>query len=189
MGTVKTTCNFALLTNRYPRNIAVNLKSFKAEEFSTFLSRYLLHLVYGRINNKTYQVLQRLVFSISKATGLELTHMEIDEIEYQMNEFLKWFYATFYRGKAANLAVCKYTVHALSHLAQNLRYWGATSYYWQYTEVCKFLFFEANHLRNGYVGSLQEASKARSLVLKISLFSCINMSSFPLQPNFAFSIA
>ena len=110
-----------LAHSRYSRNIAVNLKSFKAEELSTFLVRYLLPLVYGQVNNKTYQALQRLVVSISKATGLELTHVEIDEIEYQMNEFLKWFYDTFYGGKTANLATCKYTVHALSHLAQNLR--------------------------------------------------------------------
>jgi hypothetical protein len=81
------------------------------------------------------KALQRFVFSISKATGLELTHPEIDEIEYQMNEFLKWFYATFYGEKVANLAGCKYTVHALSHLLQNLQDWGAASYYWQYTEV------------------------------------------------------
>jgi hypothetical protein len=98
--------------------------------------RYLLPLVYGRINNKTYQALQRLVFSISKAMGLELTNVEIDEItEYQMNEFLKWFYNTFYGGKPANLATSKYMVHALSYLAQNLRDWGPGSYYWQYTEV------------------------------------------------------
>jgi hypothetical protein len=140
MGTVKTTCNFALLTNRYPRNIAVNLKSFKAEELGTFLVRYLLPLIYGRVNNTTYRALQRLVFSISKATGIELTYPEIDEIEYQMSEFLKWFYSTFHRGKDANLSVCKYTVHALSHLTQNLRDWGATSYYWQYTEVSSISF-------------------------------------------------
>jgi hypothetical protein len=141
MGKVNTIYNFKNLAyNRYPRNIAVHLKGFKAEELGTFLVRYLLPLVYKRVSDKTYQALQRLVFSISKATGLELAHNEIDEIEYQMNEFLRWFYATFYRGNNANLSACKYTVHALSHLAQNLRDWGPASYYWQYTEVLHDFF-------------------------------------------------
>ena len=121
--------------NRYPRNIAVNIKSFKAEELGTFLARCLLPLIYRRVDDKTYRALQRLVFSITKAVGIELSHDEIDEIEYQMDEFLKWFYATFHKGKTANLSACKYTIRALSHLVQNLRDWGPASYYWQYSEV------------------------------------------------------
>jgi hypothetical protein len=83
--------------------------------------------------------------------GIELTYSEIDEIEYQMSEFLKWFYATFHQGKDVNLSVCKYTVHALSHLTENLRDWGAASYYWQYTEVflpSKMIIIEGTIVRD-----------------------------------------
>ena len=124
-----------MLMKRYPRNIEKNIKSFKAEELGSFLTRYLLPLVYGRVNNQTFRALQRLVFAVSKAVGVELDYQDIDEIEYQMNQFLLWFYATFYGKKDQYLSACKYTVHALTHLTKNLRDWGPASYYWQFTEV------------------------------------------------------
>jgi len=74
-----------MLMQRYPRNIEKNIKSFKAEELGSFLTRYLLPLVYGRVSEQTFRALQRLVFAVSKAVGVELDDEEIEEIEYQMN--------------------------------------------------------------------------------------------------------
>ena len=58
---------------RYSRNIEKNIKCFKAEELGSFLTRYLLPLVYGRVSEQTFRALQRLVFTVSKAVGVELT--------------------------------------------------------------------------------------------------------------------
>jgi hypothetical protein len=99
------------------------------------LIRYLLPLTYQRVNDATFRALQRLVFVISKAVGIDITYADITEIESQMKLFLDWFYLTFYGKKIERLSACKYTVHALCHMAQNLWDWGPASYYWQFTEV------------------------------------------------------
>jgi len=160
---------------RYPRNIHKNIKSFKAEELGSFLTRWLLPLVHGRVSEQTFRALQRLVFVISKAVGIEVDDEEIDEMEYQMNQFLRWFYSTFYAKKNQYLSACKYTLHALTHLTQNLRDWGPASYYWQFTEVYHYVNFEAN-LRSAFVGSWLEALKVVSVEVQTCRFSCISIN-------------
>jgi hypothetical protein len=121
---------------RYPRNIAKYIKGFKAEELQNFLLHYLLPLSFKRVSLTTYRALQRLIFVMSLATSLEVTHREINEIEKHLTLFVGWYYDTFYHQDAARLPVCKYTVHCLLHLIQDIRNWGPASYFWQFSEVC-----------------------------------------------------
>lgn len=113
----------------------MHIKGFKAEELGSFLIRYLLALTFQRVDEITYKALQWLVFVISKSIAFEITFDEMDEMEKQLKHFLDWFYNTVYDGHQQRLPMCKYTVHALSHLIENIREWGSASYYWQFTEV------------------------------------------------------
>lgn len=124
-----------LLICRYPRNIAVHIKGFKAEELGTFLIRYLLPLSFQRVSTTTFRALQRLVFVISKAISFEISYEEMVQMDEQLKLFLDWFYTSIYGGNNTRLPACKYTVHALSHLIKNVRDWGSASYFWQFTEV------------------------------------------------------
>ena len=179
--------SFQWLTGRYPRNIEKHLKGFKAEELGTFLIRYLLPLTFQRVSDTTFRALQRLVLVISKATFIEIAYDEIDLIDEQMTMFLDWFYSTFYKGNVEYLRACKYTVHGLHHLAQNIRDWGPASYYWQFTEVmCHCL---PAHRRSVCAVFSRGVSKVECGGLQIYRFSCINISSSLSQQNSVSSIS
>ena len=120
---------------RYPRNIALYMKSFKAEELSNFLLHYLLPLSFRRVNATTYRALQRLVLAMSLATSFELGNDEIAEIEKHLTLFVEWFYDTYYQRNYDRLPACKYTVHSLLHVVQDVWNWGSVSYFWQFPEV------------------------------------------------------
>ena len=45
------------------------------------------------------------MFAVSKTVGVELDDKDIEEIEYQMNQFLLWFYIIFY-GKKDQYLFC-----------------------------------------------------------------------------------
>src|SRR5271169_2363026 len=104
-------------------------------QLQNFLLHWLLPLSYNRVNANTYRALQRLVLAISSSTSLELTHGKIDEIEMHLTLFLAWYYDTFYQQDLKRLPACKYTVHCLLHLVQDIRNWGPASYFWQFPEV------------------------------------------------------
>jgi len=138
---------------RYPRNIAQYIKGFKAEELSNFLIHYLLPLIFNRVDNSTFRALQRLVFVSTMATSYELEASQISEIEIHVVKFAKWYYDTYYQNQYERLPACKYTIHVLLHLVQDIRNWGSTSYYWQYPEVSSsFLTLISDSYRNGSVG-------------------------------------
>jgi len=120
---------------RYPRNIEKYIKGFKAEELSNFLIHYLLPLSFNRVSRSTFRAFQRLVFAISMAISYEINMEEIDEVETHLILFIKWFYDTFYQGKYERLPACKYTIHAMVHIFQDIRNWGPVCYYWQFPEV------------------------------------------------------
>jgi hypothetical protein len=120
---------------RYPRDISKYIKGFKSEELQNFLTHYLLPLVFNRVNESTYQALQRFVLAISLATSMELDSTEVEIIDKQLTVFIEWFYNTYYQRNYERLPVCKYIAHCLLHLKHDIRKWGPPSYYWQYTQV------------------------------------------------------
>ena len=75
------------------------------------------------------------MFVISKAIAFEISYDEMTEMEQQLKLFLDWFYQDVYGGNLNRLPTCKYTVHALSHIVENIRAWGSASYFWQFAEV------------------------------------------------------
>lgn len=123
---------------RNTRNIEKYIKGFKAEEFSNHLAHYLLPLVFNRVSMPTYKALQSLVLAISIATSYEVKYSEIAEIEDHITRFIKWYYDTYYQEDERRLAACKYTIHALIHVPQDIRNWGSASYFWQYPEVLAY---------------------------------------------------
>jgi Transposase family tnp2 len=123
---------------RYPRNIQLYIKGFKAEELSNFLIHYLLPLSFNRVNSITFRALQRLVFIFTMATSYQIEMSQVMEIENHLVKFIKWYYDTYYQYQQERLPACKYTVHALLHLVQDIKNWGPASYYWQYPEVIRF---------------------------------------------------
>lgn len=120
---------------RKPDNIQKYMKSSKAEELGNFAIYFMLPLVYGRVSDTTFRALRRLVYILLALTGYEIEYAEIDFVEEQLRLFLKWFYDTFYKYEEERLSVCKYTLHALVHLVQDVRNWGPSSYFWQFAQV------------------------------------------------------
>ena len=90
---------------------------------------------FKRVSPTNYCALMYLALIMSMSTSYQLTLQEIDEIEKHLIAFVKWYYDTFYQGCQERLPVCKYTAHALLHIAKDMRNWGPSSYYWQYAEV------------------------------------------------------
>ena len=153
---------------RYPRNIEKYISLFKAEELSNALSHYLLALSVDRVNRQTYKALQSLVLAVSIATSYQVKYTEIEEIERHIMLFVKWYYDTFYQGQSERLPACKYTVHGLLHLAEDLRNWGSASLYWQYAQVWHSLsWVPANCNRSGSVEFSSTMSRATFMALRI----------------------
>jgi len=126
---------------RAPRDIHFYSGQFKAEDWSNFLIHYLLPLSYGLVNDATYQALQRLVLAVSVATSYKISYDEIDEVDRNLRLFSKWFYDMFYGRKYERLPACKYTIHCLCHLAEDIRNWGSASYFWQFSQVYPIFIF------------------------------------------------
>ena len=119
---------------RIPQHVKY-INGYKAEDFSNLLTHYLLPLVFNRVDQATYQALQRLVFVKILAESYEISEQDLVNIELNLNKFIKWFYDTYYKRQYARLPVCKYTVHGLSHLVRSLKSWGPACYTWQYPMV------------------------------------------------------
>jgi len=105
---------------RYPRNIEKHIKSFKAEELSNFLVHYLLPLLFGRADCATFRALQHVVFFVSVATSYEIKMKEVEEAKEQLIGFTRWYYDTFYGGNPERLPACKYTIHGMLHLIEDI---------------------------------------------------------------------
>src|SRR5437667_10462312 len=46
--------------------------------------------------------------------------------------FLNYYYQKVYQRKCDRLIVCTYTIHALCHVSQCMRWWGPLSIIWQF---------------------------------------------------------
>ena len=58
--------------------------------------------------------------------------MDIDDAETSFAAFLHHYYTKVYQQKRDRLVACMYTVHALSHVAQCIKWWGSLCNVWQF---------------------------------------------------------
>ena len=69
-------------------------------------------------------------------TKTEVNASDIANVETAFATFLHAYYRKVYQRKRDRLAACTYTVHALSHVAQCMRWWGPLSNIWQFASEC-----------------------------------------------------
>jgi len=131
MGMIEAPSNWG----RPPRDISKHINGLKAEDCSNFLTHYMLPLIHGRVDDRSFTALQQLVLAMSLAISYEIESTELHLIDNLLKQFSDWFYSTFYRREYDYLQVCKYTIHALLHIPREIRNWGPASYFWQYAEV------------------------------------------------------
>ena len=76
--------------------------------------------------------MERIHYGMLLATQTEITPSDIDDAETAFATFLNCYYQKVYQRRWDRLAACTYTVHALSHVSQCMRWWGPLSITWQF---------------------------------------------------------
>src|SRR5947207_7970002 len=66
------------------------------------------------------------------ATKMEITSSNINDAETAFATFLNYYYQKVYQRKRNRLMACTYTIHALCHVSQCMKWWGPLSIIWQF---------------------------------------------------------
>ena len=118
--------------SRYPKNIEKHPGKYKAEDWANFLHHYSLPLFKDNISDDVFKLWNEFTLGAIIATKIEILPMDIDDAETSFAAFLHHYYTKVYQQKRDRLAACTYTVHALSHVAQCIRWWGPLCNVWQF---------------------------------------------------------
>lgn len=114
-------------------NIHTQRYQFTAENWivwSTLLGPVLLR---GRFRRPVYyDHFVQLVELINACMQLELSDEEIDKIEAGMAAWVQRYEKLYYQYKKDRLAVCTLPIHALLHVAQDIRHAGPVWCYWAF---------------------------------------------------------
>jgi len=117
---------------RYPKNIDIHASKYKAEDWANFLHHYSLPLFKDNIQDDVFIMWNEFAMGTLLATQTEITPSDIDDAETAFATFLNCYYQKVYQRRRDRLAACTYTVHALSHVSQCMRWWGPLSITWQF---------------------------------------------------------
>jgi len=118
--------------SRYPKNIEKHPGKYKAEDWANFLHHYSLPLFKDNISDDVFKLWNEFALGTIIATKMEILPMDIDDAETSFAAFLHHYYTKVYQQKRDRLVACTYTVHALSHVAQCIRWWGPLCNIWQF---------------------------------------------------------
>ena len=117
---------------RYPKNIDLHASKYKAEDWANFLHHYSLPLFRDNINDATFMMWKEFAMGALLATKTEITSSDINDAETAFATFLNYYYQKVYQRKRDRLMACTYTIHALCHVSQCMKWWGPLSIIWQF---------------------------------------------------------
>ncbi|KAJ6459013.1 hypothetical protein C8R45DRAFT_913204 [Mycena sanguinolenta] len=98
--------------------------------FTTFLGPVLLHNRFSR--RRYYDHFVQLVGIIIKCLKFELSSAEIDEIEIACADWVQKYEKFYYQYEESRLCACTLPVHALLHIAQDIRNMGPMWCFWAF---------------------------------------------------------
>ena len=142
--------------NRYLKNIDLHAGKYKAEDWVNFLHHYSLPLFKNNISDDTFMMWNEFTMRVFLATKMKITLSDIDDAEIVFATFLNCYYEKVYRWKRDRLSACTYTIHALSHVAQCMRWWRPLSIIWQFAS-------------ERYCGLVKSRAKVKYIQLQIYL--------------------
>ena len=165
--------------SRYPKNIEKHSGKFKAEDWANFLLHYSLPLFKDNISHDVFEMWNQLAVGVTIATKTEVNASDIANAETAFATFLHSYYRRVYQRRRDRLAACTYTVHALSHVAQCMRWWGPLSNIWQFaTERFCGLVVSRCRSRVSAAANVHEMLKLR---VALQAVACTTNSGISLQ--------
>ena len=144
------------------RDISTYHKSFKAEEWCSFLLYYSPILLRERLLPDLYTNYMKLVSAIEIAIDYEITHQDVENVKRLLREFVCGYERLYYRYSMRRLPACLSTFHLLLHVAESISDCGPTWAYWQFPceRICGMLKSKVNSRvyanRNLSIGILHE---------------------------------
>ena len=164
---------------RYPKNIEKHPGKFKAEDWANFLLHYSLSLFKDNISNDIFKMWNQLAIGVIIAMKMEVNASDIANIETVFATFLHAYYRKVYQRKRDRLAACTYTVHALSHVAQCMRWWGPLSNIWQFASE-RFCGLVVSQCKS-HVSAATNVHEMLKLRVALQAVACTNNSGISLQ--------
>ena len=103
------------------------------------------------------------------ATKMEITSSDINDSETAFATFLNYYYQKVYQRKRDRLMACTYTIHALCHVSQCMKWWGPLSIIWQFACEC-YCGLVKNHCKSRVysAANIHEILKVRAGLQAIS---------------------
>ena len=118
--------------SRYPKNIDLHISKYKVEDWVNFLHHYSLPLFRDNINDTTFMIWKEFTIGALLTTKIEITSSDINNTETAFATFLNYYYQKVYQRKHDRLIACTYTIHALCHVSQCMKWWEPLSIIWQF---------------------------------------------------------
>ena len=106
-----------------PRKLSL-FKDWKAAEHKDFLLSYSLVFFDGYLSDECLEGWAKFVSIVDICLRPEIEESDIESVHRLVIEFLEHFEMTYYRYEHARLGKCKYVIHLLKHLAENLQNCG-----------------------------------------------------------------
>ena len=126
---------------RAPRDINKYNRSFKAEEWCSFLLSYSPVLLRGALSPQLYEHYIKLVTAIEISIDYDISYDDIQQVKTLLKEFVHDYECLYYGYQQSRVAACLPTIHLLLHIGECLENCGPAWSYWQFTceRVCGML--------------------------------------------------
>jgi len=123
------------------RDIYKYNKSFKAEEWCSFLFLYSPVLLQGRLPPDLYSHYMKLVTAVEMAVDYHLSQDNLARLTILLREFVVEYEQLYYRYQSQRARACLATIHLLLHVAESIKDCGPAWVYWQFPceRVCGML--------------------------------------------------
>ncbi|OBZ79028.1 hypothetical protein A0H81_01464 [Grifola frondosa] len=119
--------------DRPPRNPAEKINSgYKAVEYLNWIYGLAPGLLYGILPFHYWQHFCKLVYGIRSLHQRSITRGELEQAKQALAVFVDEFEKFYYQRKASRLHFCRQSLHALSHLADQVTRTGPPMYMTQF---------------------------------------------------------
>lgn len=117
---------------RRPRDINKHVGSFKATEWSEFITIWSAPLLRHRLPIKAFKSWLYFVQGVRLAVKVSLTQDDVTQLQMLFENSVMTTEKLFYDGDRNRVSVCTSQLHALLHVAENIRQLGPSFVSWQY---------------------------------------------------------
>ena len=138
-----------------------------------------LPLFKDNISNDVFKMWNQLAMGVTIATKTEVNTSDIANVETAYATSLHAYYRKVYQCKRDRLAACTYTVHALSHVTQCMRWWGPLSNIWQFASE-RFCGLVVSRCRSR-VSAAANVHEMLKLRVALQAVACTTNSGISLQ--------